>query len=57
MASAGVKVVAWIVAKIMTLEVCMTDCSCILGKIPANLVFGSRWWVEGKLVAVVARCN
>ena len=56
-ASAGAKVVAWIDAKVMTLEVCMMGCSCRLSKIPAKLVLGSRLWVEGKLVAVVARCN
>ena len=40
--SAGAKVVAWIDAKVMTLEVCMTGCSCRLGKILANLVLESR---------------
>ena len=56
-ASTGAKVVAWIVAKAMTLEVCIMGCSCKLGMILANLVLGSKWWAEGKLVAVVARCN
>ena len=56
-ASTGAKVVAWIVAKAMTLEVCMMGCSCRLGMILANLVLGSKWWVEGELVAVVAKCN
>ena len=56
-ASAGAKVVAWIDAKVMTLKSCMMGCSCRLGKILANLVLGSRQWVEGKFIAVVARCN
>ena len=56
-ALAAAKVVAWIAAKAMTLEVCMISCSCRLGMILANLVLGSKWWVEGKLVAVVARFN
>jgi len=43
--------------KAMTLEVCMMGCSCRLGMKLANLVLGSKWWVEGKLVAVVAKCN
>ena len=41
-ASAGAKVVAWIDAKVMTLEVCMMGCSCRLGTILANLVLGSK---------------
>ena len=56
-ASTGAKVVAWIVAKAMTLEVCMMGCSCKLGMILANLVLGSRWFVEEELDAVVAKCN
>ena len=56
-ASTGVKVVAWIVAKAMTLEVCMMGCCCKLGMILANLVLGSRWFVEEELDAVVAKCN
>ena len=56
-ASAGAKVVAWIDAKVMTLEVCMMGCNCRMGKIPVNLVLGSKWWVERELVAVVAKCN
>ena len=56
-ASIGAKVVAWIAAKAMTLEVCMMGSSCRLGMILVNLVLGSKWWVEGKLVAVVARCS
>ena len=56
-ALAGVKVVAWIVTKAMTLEVCMMGCSCKLGMILANLVLGSRWFVEEELDAVVAKCN
>jgi len=56
-ASTGAKVVAWIVAKAMTLEVCIMGCSCKLGMILANLVLGSRWFVEEELDAVVAKCN
>ena len=56
-ASTGAKVVAWIVAKAMTLEVCMMGCSCKLGMILANLVLGSRWFVEEEQDAVVAKCN
>src|SRR6185437_1926542 len=56
-ASTGAKVVAWIVAKAMILEVCMMGCSCKLGMILANLVLGSRWFVEEKLDAVVVKCN
>ena len=56
-ASTGAKVVAWIVAKAMTLEVCMMGCSCKLGMILANLVLGSRWFVEEELDAVVVKCN
>ena len=37
--------------------VCMMGCSCRLVMKLANLVLGSKWWVGGKLVAVVARCN
>ena len=48
-ASAGAKVVAWIDAKVMTLEVCMMGCSCRLDMILANLVLGSKW-VGGKEV-------
>ena len=57
LASASAKVVAWIAAKAVAWEVCMMGCSCRLGMILANLVLGSKWWVEGKLVAVVARCS
>ena len=53
-ALAVVKVVAWIAVKVMTLELCMMGCSCRLGMILANLVFGSKWWVERKFVAMVA---
>jgi len=56
-ASVGAKVVAWTVAKAMTLEVCMMGCNCRLGMILANLVLGSKWLVEGELDAVVAKCN
>ena len=42
LASVGAKVVAWIDAKVMTLEVCMMGCNCRMGKIPVNLVLGSR---------------
>ena len=42
----------------LALAVCMVvGCSCRLGMILANLVLGSKWWVKGKLVAVVARCS
>ena len=51
------KVVAWIAAKVMSLEVCMMCCSGRLGMILDNLVLGSRWWVERKFVVVVARCS
>ena len=57
LASASAKVVAWNAVKAMTLGVCMKGCSCRLGMILANLVSGSKWWVGGKLVAVVARCS
>ena len=57
LASASAKVVAWIVAKAMTLEVCIMGCSCKLGMILANLVLGSKWWVERKFVAMVAKCS
>ena len=56
-ASAGAKVAAWIDAKAMTLEVCMMGCSCKLDMILANLMLGSRWFVEEELDAVVAKCN
>ena len=56
-ASTGAKVVEWIVAKAMTLEVCMMGCSCKLGMILANLLLGSWWFVEEELGAVVAKCN
>jgi len=35
----------------------MMGCSCKLGMILANLVLGSRWFVEEELDAVVAKCN
>ena len=35
----------------------MMCCSCKLGMILANLVLGSRWFVEEELDAVVAKCN
>ena len=56
-ASTGANVVAWIVVKAMTLEVCMMGCSFKLDMILANLVLGSRWFVEEELDAVVAKCN
>ena len=52
-----VKVVAWIAAKVMTLELCMMGCSCRLGMILANLVLGSMWWLARKIVVVTARCS
>ena len=35
----------------------MMGCSCRLGMILANFVLGSKWWVEGELDAVAAKCN
>ena len=37
---------------------CMAaGCSCKLDMTLANLVLGSKWWVERKFVAMVAKCS
>jgi hypothetical protein len=56
-ASAGAKAVAWNATRALLLELCMMGCSCRLGMILANLVLGSKWWMEGEHVAIVARHN
>ena len=57
LALAAAKVVVLFAVKVMALEVRMKDCSCRLDMILANLLLGSKWWVEGELDAVVAKCS